>query len=181
MREDLGHRHRFDLFVFLLLTAIVVGGVTDLILDAPTSWVTVHVILEVALILLSLGSAGFLAWGWYATQRRLERARLALANLEAEQHAWQRDAEQWLTGLRRSIEEQLDRWELSPAERATALMLLKGHSHKQIAAMFSKSERTVRQQAVAVYRKSKLGGRAELAAFFLDGLFLPGSNDFRSP
>jgi DNA-binding NarL/FixJ family response regulator len=52
-------------------------------------------------------------------------------------------------------------------------MLLKGHSHKQIAALSSKSERTVRQQAVAVYRKSQLGGRAELAAFFLDGLFLP--------
>ena len=167
---------RLDLFVSLLLAGIVVGGVADLILDDPQGW-TLHVILEVALILLSLGSASYLAWGWYQSQGRLEETRLALANLEEEQHAWEKDAQQWLTGLRHSIEEQLDQWGLSPTERATALMLLKGHSHKQIAALSSKSERTVRQHAVAVYRKSKLGGRAELAAFFLDGLFLPGTGD----
>ena len=167
---------RLDLFVSLLLAGIVVGGVADLILDDPQGW-TLHVILEVALILLSLGSASYLAWGWYQSQGRLEETRLALANLEEEQHAWEKDAQQWLTGLRHSIEEQLDQWGLSPTERATALMLLKGHSHKQIAALSSKSERTVRQHAVAVYRKSKLGGRAELAAFFLDGLVLPGTGD----
>jgi DNA-binding CsgD family transcriptional regulator len=172
MLENRERNSHFDLFVFLLLAGIVVGGGADLILDAPQGW-TLHVILEVALILLSLGSASYLAWGWYQTQGHLEATRLALAKMEEEQYAWEKDAQQWLTGLRRSIEEQLDRWSLSPTERATALMLLKGHSHKQIAALSSKSERTVRQQAVAVYRKSQLGGRAELAAFFLDGLFLP--------
>jgi DNA-binding CsgD family transcriptional regulator len=174
MMQNRERGNRFDLFVSLLLAGIVVGGIADLILDAPRGW-TLHVILEVALILLSLGSASYLAWGWYQTQGRLEASRLALVNLEEEQHAWEKDAQQWLTGLRHSIEEQLDQWGLTPAERATALMLLKGHSHKQIAALASKSERTVRQQAVAVYRKSTLGGRAELAAFFLDGLFLPGA------
>jgi len=34
-------------------------------------------------------------------------------------------------------------------------------------------ERTVRQHAVAVYRKSGLSGRAELSAFFLEDLLLP--------
>jgi hypothetical protein len=32
---------------------------------------------------------------------------------------------------------------------------------------------TVRQHAVAVYRKSGLAGRAELSAFFLEDLLLP--------
>ena len=35
------------------------------------------------------------------------------------------------------------------------------------------SERTVRQQALAVYRKAGLAGRAELAAFFLEDILLP--------
>ena len=37
------------------------------------------------------------------------------------------------------------------------------------------SERTVRQQALAVYAKSGLGGRAELAAFFLEDLLAPSA------
>jgi len=62
---------------------------------------------------------------------------------------------------------------LSPVERETALLLLKGYGHKEIAGLQEKSERTVRQHAVAVYRKSGLSGRAELSAFFLEDLLLP--------
>lgn len=52
-------------------------------------------------------------------------------------------------------------------------MLLKGFGHKQVAAHLGRSERTVRQQAVDVYRKAGLQGRAELAAFFLQDVVLP--------
>ena len=38
---------------------------------------------------------------------------------------------------------------------------------KQIAAMHGKSERTVRNQARAVYEKSGMMGRSDLAAFFI--------------
>jgi DNA-binding NarL/FixJ family response regulator len=55
----------------------------------------------------------------------------------------------------------------------SSLFLLKGYGHKEIATLLGRSERTVRQHAVAVYRKSKLSGRAELAAFFLEDLLLP--------
>ena len=49
-------------------------------------------------------------------------------------------------------------------------MLLKGYGHKEIAALTSRSERTVRQHAVSVYDKSGLDGRSALAGFFLHGL-----------
>ena len=64
-------------------------------------------------------------------------------------------------------------WNLTPAERKIALLLLKGYGHKEIATLLGRSERTIRQHAVAVYRKSNLSGRAELAAFFLEDLLLP--------
>ncbi|MCL4866883.1 MAG: helix-turn-helix domain-containing protein, partial [Gemmatimonadales bacterium] len=57
--------------------------------------------------------------------------------------------------------------------REVALMLLKGFSLAQIARLSDRSERTVRQHAIAVYRKSGLAGRAELAGFFLGDLLLP--------
>jgi DNA-binding NarL/FixJ family response regulator len=73
----------------------------------------------------------------------------------------------------RAIDEQFRAWRLTPTEGEIALQLLQGRSHKQIAAATGRSERTVRQHAVVVYQKSGLGGRAELGAFFLEGLMLP--------
>jgi DNA-binding NarL/FixJ family response regulator len=54
-----------------------------------------------------------------------------------------------------------------------ALLLLKGLAHKEIADARETSERTVRQQSLAIYRKAGLSGRAELSAFFLEDLLLP--------
>ena len=71
------------------------------------------------------------------------------------------------------VDEQFGAWQLTPTEREVAMLLLKGHGHKQIAAATGRSERTVRQHAVAVYQKSGLQGRAELAAFFLEDLVVP--------
>ena len=62
---------------------------------------------------------------------------------------------------------QFGRWALTDAERGVALLLLQGLSHKEIASARDTSERTVRQQALAVYRKAGVHSRAELAAFFL--------------
>jgi hypothetical protein len=52
-------------------------------------------------------------------------------------------------------------------------MLLKGYGLKEIAALTTRSERTVRQHASVVYDKAGLAGRAELAAYFLKDLMLP--------
>jgi DNA-binding NarL/FixJ family response regulator len=66
-------------------------------------------------------------------------------------------AEKALEGLGRAIDRQFDAWGLTPAEREVALLILKGHGHKQIAGLTGRSERTVRQRAVAVYDKAGLG------------------------
>ena len=83
------------------------------------------------------------------------------------------EAREALDSLSRSIDHQFDRWELSPAEREVALLLLKGFSLKEIAALRATAERTARQQSLAVYRKADLAGRAELSAFFLEDLLAP--------
>ena len=72
-----------------------------------------------------------------------------------------------------AIDHQFERWELSPAEREVALLLLKGLRIEGDRGGARTSERTVRQQALAVYRKAGLAGRAELAAFFLEDLLRP--------
>ena len=159
----------------LLLAAIVVGGAVDLVLDAPTSWLTAHVMYEVALIAGALAASVWLWRGWLRAARSASTLRRSLAERQAERDAWQERARNALEGLGAAVNEQFERWGLTPAEREVALLLLKGHGHKQIAAATGRSERTVRQHAVTVYRKAGLGGRAELAAFFLADLRLPAS------
>ena len=172
---DVGVRFRW--LATALFGAIALGGAVDLALDQPASLWSFHVLFEVALLTLSLGAVAYLWIGWRDTGRRLEQTRSELEARGAERDGWRTRAEKLLRGLGEEIDRQLREWGLTPAERETALLLLKGFGHKEIATLQDKSERTVRQHAVAVYRKSALSGRAELSAFFLEDLLLPVSED----
>jgi len=48
------------------------------------------------------------------------------------------------------------------------MLLLKGLSFKEIAALRITLEKTVRQQASSIYRKSGISGRHELAAWCIE-------------
>ncbi len=158
------------LVVFLVIT---VGGVVDLILDDPDTIFSLHVMFDVLMVLVSLGAAGYLARGWVRSTQAAVALEEEVERHREERDVWKEKASLALRSLGEAIGEEFDRWELTPAERDTALQLLKGHSHKRIARLTQKSERTVRQHAVAVYRKSGLEGRAQLAAFFLEDLPVP--------
>lgn len=166
---------RFRWMLTALLGAIAVGGAVDLILDNPNTLWSLHVLFETAMLLLSLGAVAYLWIGWRDASRTVVKTREELAVRAAERDAWRTRAEKILRGLGEEIDHQLAEWDLTPVERETALLLLKGFGHKEIAALQDKSERTVRQHAVSVYRKSGLAGRAELSAFFLEDLMLPAS------
>lgn len=105
--------------------------------------------------------------------RQLDRTRSELAAAQVEAAQWRKESAELLAGLGAAIERQFERWQLSVAEKDVALLLLKGLSHKEIAIARETSERTVREQGRAVYRKSGLGGRSALSAFFLEDLLLP--------
>jgi DNA-binding CsgD family transcriptional regulator len=155
----------------LAAAAVLVG--TDLLLDDKAGADLPHLVVEATLMLVSAGTALWLWWG-----RR--RARAEVRGLERDVDAARAEAERWrgeaaelLEGLGVSISRQFRRWKLTEAEREVALLLLKGLSHREAAAVRGVSERTVRQQAREVYRKAGLAGRSELSAFFLEDLLLP--------
>jgi DNA-binding CsgD family transcriptional regulator len=168
---DAGVRLRW--LATVLFGSIALGGAFDLALDEPTTLWSFHVLFEVGLLLVSLGAVAFLWAGWQDAGRTLEKTRVALEARGDERDAWRARAEKLLSGLGEEIDRQFREWGLTPVERETALFLLKGYGHKEIAALQEKSERTVRQHSVAVYRKSGLSGRAQLSAFFLEDLLLP--------
>jgi len=145
-----------------------------------------HVLAEGAVLVVGMAGAGLMARRFVASVRSERRAReeagaLAgrLAAMEAEATRWRDEVRHLLEGLGAALDRQFERWALTPAEKEVALLLLKGLSHKEIADVRSITEATARQQARAVYKKSGLSGRSELAAFFLEDLLLPASGEPR--
>lgn len=110
------------------------------------------------------------------TRRQREEHLEVIRNLEIARlqgQRWRTESRALLNGLGQAIEQQFSRWSLTDAEREVALLLLKGLSTKEIAAVRGASERTVREQARSIYAKAGLTGRAALSAFFLEDLLAP--------
>ena len=102
-------------------------------------------------------------------KQQYEKQLLLIRDLETarvEGMQWRNNMSDLIKGLSQGISDQFTRWGLTPAEREVGLLILKGMSYKEIAVMRNVSEKTVRQQAHAIYRKGKLSGRAALSAWF---------------
>jgi DNA-binding CsgD family transcriptional regulator len=159
--------------------AAIVGGVTLLmtleIIEEPglsAGQILMEMIEPLMLVLTGAGVVYLMLRTRLQHEEQLSLIRdLEVAKTEGA--AWRADMRELLKGLGDAIDAQFDRWRLTPAEREVAVLMLKGLSHKEIAAARNSSERTVRQQARAIYSKANLSGRAALSAFFLEDLLLP--------
>jgi DNA-binding CsgD family transcriptional regulator len=165
----------------LLLFAVAGTGAMDLLLDGAEARSSVHFWMDVAILILSLTGCAYFWSGWRREGVSLARAEGILNHQRAERDEWKRRAEAYLRGLGEAIDTQFRAWGLTAAECETGILLLKGLSHKEIAAACGRSERTVRQHAIAVYRKSGLEGRTGLSAYFLEDLLLPGTGQPAMP
>jgi DNA-binding NarL/FixJ family response regulator len=156
---------RAAIFLFTII-ALLIGW--DVVADYRASANFSHMAIEV--VVMSVAASGIvLLW------LTLRRARSDLAQALVENEQWCRDNRELLQGLGTAIHKQFALWRLTKAEAEVGLFILKGLSHKEIAQVRQTSERTIREQARALYRKSGLSGRAELSAFFLEDLLLPWS------
>jgi len=165
------------LFAFI---AVLVG--LDAAADLRTGGGSLHVALEVSVVAIALVGVAFLVRQLVQMHREAQdlQREVAAVRDEAAQHEanaarYRAEAKKYLAGLGEVIDQQFARWGLSPAEREIGVLLLKGLSLKEIAVARGTSERTVRQQSLAIYRKASVAGRAELSAFFLEDLLLPAS------
>jgi DNA-binding CsgD family transcriptional regulator len=156
-----------------LFVLIAVFMTVDLVADAASGISPTHAAVELSALGVALVGVGRALWqlrramGWtQELQRDLRRTRADLEHWRAEAHAV-------LAHLGTALEHQFHRWELTPAESEIALLILKGLSYKEVANARGTTERTVRHQALAIYRKAGFAGRAEMAAFFLQDLLLP--------
>lgn len=173
MREFIDSRAR------LWAAAAIVAGIVlyvllDLIEDPDSSLLDIVLnLLEVTPVVLTTVGIAIL---FQVTRRQRDEHLHVIRELElarVQGQRWRNEARFHLKGLGDAIDVQFARWSLTAAEREVALLLLKGLSSKEVAAVRGSSERTVREQARSVYSKAGLTGRAALSAFFLEDLLAP--------
>nr|MBS0021848.1 LuxR family transcriptional regulator [Gammaproteobacteria bacterium] len=167
MPDDI-QEHRSARVATALFAVIALLIMSDLIVDYHAGASRPHLAVELVVLLVAAGGITFL---W----RQFEQVRTDLAEARIEAERWRKENHELIQGLGAAIARQFTCWQLTRAEAEVALLLLKGLSHKEIANIRQTSERTIREQARAVYRKAGLSGRSSLSAFFLEDLLLPQS------
>ena len=137
-------------------------------------------------IIIGVIAGLFVGWYWGAAavgvacvagrlQMQHEEKKALLRDLETarqEGSGWRVKVQSHLAGLKAGMDIQFHDWGLTAAEREVGLLILKGLSHKEIAALRGTTEATVRQQAQSIYRKANLPGKTAFSAYFLEDLFV---------
>jgi DNA-binding CsgD family transcriptional regulator len=160
--------------VFSLIAVLVI---IDILADISEGAAMAHVAVEAGIGLMAISGVALLVWRVVGVARRANRRAAELVvDLESSRRdatEWRTEAQDLIRGLGAKIDEQFEKWKLTPAEKEVALLLLKGFSHKDVARLRSVGETTARQQARSIYRKAGIAGRHDLAGFFLEDLVLP--------
>ena len=131
----------------------------------------------VILLALLIGFAGVAFWQRYRSKRQVLSLSVALEEAEDAAETQSTLLHEALQGRMQHVQEDFEKWGLSPAEKEIALLLLKGLRLQEIANLRATSERTVRQQAQSIYRKAGLDSRADLAAYFIEDFINPIGED----
>jgi DNA-binding CsgD family transcriptional regulator len=153
--------------IFILIALDVLGDYAEGI-----DWA--HIAVELTVLLSAVVGLSLLGRAYYQnTQHTLQNLQSDLSTAQEEASRWRAESRDLIQGLSIEIQKQFLRWQLTQAESEIGLLILKGFSHQEIADIRNASERTVREQARALYRKAGLTGKAALSAFFLEDLLLP--------
>jgi len=155
------------LFVFVL---VAIASGLDLASDLSHGATFAHIIKEAVIVTLSL-----LALAWIVNGLRLQKKAIELLQQELEnaEQLQQQPGKYILESRRRMgevINQQFEEWQLTSSEKEVGMLLLKGLSLKEIAIIRNTLEKTVRQQASAIYKKASVTGRHAFAAWFIEDL-----------
>ena len=155
-------------FLMLIFFLLLLASGIDVMKDLAEGTDFNHVAQETVVFTLS-----FIALGWltYDTRRqaiKIKTLREELAHARTPEHKPEKYVLDAKTNLSQVISQQFDDWQLTTSEKDVGWLLLKGLSLKEIAAIRNTLEKTVRQQASSIYKKSALSGRHAFSAWFIE-------------
>lgn len=153
--------------VFVLIVTI---SAYDIISDLSHGTSLSHVLQEAILLTLSCLALLWLLVGFRRQQVEIKDLK---SSLQASENSRQQPAQYVLDARKKLadvISQQFSDWSLSRSEQEVGWLLLKGLSLKEIASLRETKEKTVRQQASAIYKKAGINGRHTFSAWFIEDI-----------
>jgi DNA-binding CsgD family transcriptional regulator len=154
--------------IITVLLLVVTSNVVDLVMDFANHAPIWHLIEEVFVISLAMGLIVYLAM-------ELKQKKHDMQTLVEELKTTEYSLTQSTTFINNArkeyseiIHQQFDEWQLSLSQQQIALLLLKGLSFNEIAAIRDTKEKTVRQQASEIYKKADVAGKHAFSAWFFE-------------
>ena len=154
----------------IVLTLVAIFFMTDIFFDIQEGIPVSHIWHEVVMFGIAFGA---LIWQIRVIMKKndhIQSLNTELLDTKQSYQEWKAKTHASAQEIRHLIDKQFLLWHLSHSEKDVALLLIKGLSMKEIAEIRNTQEKTVRQQATTIYKKSELSGRQELAAFFLEDI-----------
>jgi DNA-binding CsgD family transcriptional regulator len=160
-------RYPKEMTIVAILATVVIGSGVDLFMDLSHGASDQHIAKEALVVLISAVAIGWLLYS--VRQQTLEIEALRREHLQVSQSP---QASDYVISARRQLGEVVSKqfadWDLTASEKEVGWLLLKGLSLKEIAAVRNTLEKTVRQQASAIYRKAGINGRHAFSAWFIE-------------
>ncbi len=156
--------------LILLFTIVVITSGVDLLADFSQGVDTAHIVKEALTVGISIVAIAWLLLGLHQQRleiRSLRRELDAADNTKTSPKKYVLEARKKLGDV---IKQQFSEWMLTDSEIEVGWLLLKGLSLKEIAIVRNTQEKTVRQQASSIYKKSGVNGRHTFSAWFIEDI-----------
>ena len=160
-----------EFIAILVLAIVVIGNLGDVLYDYREGASLNHVLMELSIALISFALIASLTVGIWRQTRSNNRLKTEIASFsESNVQSVPPALANARHELALVLKDQFEIWNLTQSEREVAMLLLKGLSFKEIASVRDTMEKTVRQQASAIYKKSSVSGRHAFSAWFIEDL-----------
>ncbi len=159
-----------DYLIIVFLALVALASAADLIADLKHGVNNSHLIQEGIILGVALAA---IAWILATLRRQSHELTTLHAEMEAIRESVQSQPEEVVEAKKRLAEvvsNQFQVWALTKSERDIGFMLIKGFSLKEISQLRGTAEKTIRQQASAIYKKAGLTGRHAFSAWFIEDI-----------
>jgi len=159
-----------EAILVLIFFIVAIASGADLRADLSQGATLSHVAKEAVIVSISL-----LAMTWLLLGLRQQKQEISLlqqelkdmGNLQIQPRKYVLEGRKTLGNV---VSQQFSEWKLTASEVDVGWLLLKGLSLKEIAIVRNTLEKTVRQQASAIYKKANVTGRHSFSAWFIEDI-----------
>lgn len=162
-------RIKEPVLIFIFAIVVVASG-ADLVADLSHGVDAEHIVKEMIVVGLSAIAIAWLLWGLHQQRLEIRSLQQELESAGNTGMAPEKYVIEARLELGSVVTRQFSEWMLTASETEVGWLLLKGLSLKEIAIVRSTREKTVRQQASSIYKKSGVVGRHAFSAWFIEDI-----------